>query len=236
MSYCVNCGVELENTERSCPLCGTEVINPRSPWQPPEHSFFSDKHESEPSAVSKKYVSAVLCLLLLIPMFVVVFCDLISTGGINWSPYVVGGILLMMVWFLFPLFFKRYLVAVFLPLDALCTALYLLLIEVTTGGEWFLSLALPMCVAACAFSLLYVMLFRNRKDTTLLVRLAAAFFMLGVFAMVIELILNTFLQKPFMLLWSQYVLIPCASLTVALIVIDSSHNFKDAIRRRIFLK
>ena len=33
MSYCVNCGVELEKSEKKCPLCGVEVINPA---QPPE--------------------------------------------------------------------------------------------------------------------------------------------------------------------------------------------------------
>ena len=29
MSYCVNCGVELDHTLKSCPLCETPVINPR---------------------------------------------------------------------------------------------------------------------------------------------------------------------------------------------------------------
>ena len=33
MSYCVNCGVELEKSEKRCPLCGVEGINPA---QPPE--------------------------------------------------------------------------------------------------------------------------------------------------------------------------------------------------------
>ncbi len=28
MSYCVNCGVELESSLTSCPLCNTPVINP----------------------------------------------------------------------------------------------------------------------------------------------------------------------------------------------------------------
>ena len=28
MSYCVNCGVELEKSIRKCPLCNTPVINP----------------------------------------------------------------------------------------------------------------------------------------------------------------------------------------------------------------
>ena len=28
MSYCVNCGVELDRSAKACPLCNTPVINP----------------------------------------------------------------------------------------------------------------------------------------------------------------------------------------------------------------
>ena len=31
MSYCVNCGVELDPTASTCPLCHTPVVNPRQP-------------------------------------------------------------------------------------------------------------------------------------------------------------------------------------------------------------
>lgn len=32
MSYCVNCGVELDASASECPLCNTPVINPGS-WR-----------------------------------------------------------------------------------------------------------------------------------------------------------------------------------------------------------
>ena len=32
MSYCVNCGVELSPSEKTCPLCSVEVVNPRQPY------------------------------------------------------------------------------------------------------------------------------------------------------------------------------------------------------------
>ena len=34
MSYCVNCGVELEASLKACPLCHTPVINPKQIGQP----------------------------------------------------------------------------------------------------------------------------------------------------------------------------------------------------------
>ena len=30
MSYCVNCGVKLKQSEKVCPLCNTKVINPNN--------------------------------------------------------------------------------------------------------------------------------------------------------------------------------------------------------------
>ena len=29
MSYCVNCGVELDASANECPLCNTPVVNPK---------------------------------------------------------------------------------------------------------------------------------------------------------------------------------------------------------------
>ena len=31
MSYCVNCGVELDASATKCPLCDTPVYNPKAP-------------------------------------------------------------------------------------------------------------------------------------------------------------------------------------------------------------
>ena len=31
MSYCVHCGVELDPTARTCPLCHTQVVDPQQP-------------------------------------------------------------------------------------------------------------------------------------------------------------------------------------------------------------
>ena len=49
MSYCVNCGVELNSNEKRCPLCSTPVINPNIdnkqmdlPPYPPKSDFIVD--------------------------------------------------------------------------------------------------------------------------------------------------------------------------------------------------
>ena len=34
MSYCVNCGVELDNSAKKCALCATPVVNPNALVKP----------------------------------------------------------------------------------------------------------------------------------------------------------------------------------------------------------
>lgn len=49
MSYCVNCGVELDKTCSVCPLCNTKVINPNQPV---------DTVSPKPYPVDKGYVDS----------------------------------------------------------------------------------------------------------------------------------------------------------------------------------
>ena len=49
MSYCVNCGVELDKTCSVCPLCNTKVINPNQPV---------DTVSPKPYPVNKGYVDS----------------------------------------------------------------------------------------------------------------------------------------------------------------------------------
>lgn len=48
MSYCVNCGVELEASLRECPLCHTPVINPMEAGKDkPPSPYPTDKGQVE---------------------------------------------------------------------------------------------------------------------------------------------------------------------------------------------
>ena len=61
MSYCVNCGVELDATARACPLCHTPVQNPNRPVDaelPPP--FPSRRKEVQPA--SKKELALPIIL------------------------------------------------------------------------------------------------------------------------------------------------------------------------------
>ena len=98
MSYCVNCGVELDATARACPLCHTPVQNPNRPVDaelPPP--FPSRRKEVQPA--SKKELA-----LLISAMFasVAVLCGVLNLfflhSGRPWSLYVVGAAVMLWLW------------------------------------------------------------------------------------------------------------------------------------------
>ena len=55
MSYCVNCGVKLKQSEKVCPLCNTKVINPNNLKDKftPAYSQAVEKHKE----INKKALS-----------------------------------------------------------------------------------------------------------------------------------------------------------------------------------
>ena len=63
MSYCVNCGVELADSERRCPLCHTEVHNPRQPYDRkiPKHAY-GTANLARYTSSSKQIMEAVTAL------------------------------------------------------------------------------------------------------------------------------------------------------------------------------
>ena len=66
MSYCVNCGVELEKSEQRCPLCGVEVINPAEPFDFTDVRPYPKHVERLNARIDRRYTATFLSLLLLV--------------------------------------------------------------------------------------------------------------------------------------------------------------------------
>lgn len=124
MSYCVNCGVELDATARACPLCHTPVQNPNRPVDaelPPP--FPSRRKEVQPA--SKKELA-----LLISAMFasVAVLCGVLNLfflhSGRPWSLYVVGAAVMLWLWLVPPLLLRGMPLWVRLLLDSCAVGVY----------------------------------------------------------------------------------------------------------------
>ena len=59
MSYCVNCGVELERNAGECPLCNTPVVNPREQMRQGSAKAGADREEAAAYLASRPEVELV---------------------------------------------------------------------------------------------------------------------------------------------------------------------------------
>ena len=145
--YCIKCGVELADSERVCPLCGTRVFHPDLPCgqgEPPYPPADHPRHEE----VSRIGVLFVISVCMLLPAVITVLCDWRINGTIVWSGFAVGGLLLLYILAVLPLWFKRPNPVIFVPIDFAAIGVFLLYVNYATGGHWFLTFALPVTGAA----------------------------------------------------------------------------------------
>ncbi len=233
MSYCVNCGVELADSEKRCPLCHVEVTNPKAPWAEPAERPYSRHVDTLMKRIDRRYFATLTGLLLTIPCIITMFLDIISGGGLTWSAYVIGAVALIYIFVLLPFFFKRRHPVIFLSADCAATLLYLLFIETVNGGDWFLGLGLPITVAASICVIVPALLF-TKKTLSIIVKAGAILFAVGVFVVCAEVFisLNAFGEVRFA--WSLFALIPCAVLGVVAMVLEHRQNFKERVRKRLF--
>ncbi len=234
MSYCVNCGVELGKSEQYCPLCSVEVLNPKTPWQEPVERPYPRYLETLVNRIDKRYFATLAGLILMIPIMITILLDILDGGGLTWSAYIVGAMALIFIFVVLPFYFKRYHTVMFLSANCAAVLLYLLFIEKTNGGHWFVALGLPITVAASIAIIILALLFTKSSRMTLLKKAAGVFFATGFFVLVVEVFVRLNLQEPFTLKWSYYALIPCAVLGAAALILEHRKNFKEEVRRRLF--
>ena len=158
MSYCVNCGVELAVSAKSCPLCDTPVINPNIKITKKTDPPFPQTIVL-PKSTKNKYSAIIISLLLLIPNIVCIITNLLLTPDILGSVYVVSSC--AMVWFtgIFPVFMKSKRKYLTIAVDAIVTAAYIFVFYYYNSARtgWFWKLAVPLdvgifaCIAILAF-------------------------------------------------------------------------------------
>ena len=145
--YCIECGVKLGEAEKKCPLCNTAVYHPNYVDRPGKPLYPSEKMPKKASR--SKALNGAMIILFLIPLFVCFTADLQLDGRLEWSGYVAGALMLSYIAFALPMWFQKPNPVIFVPCNFVATALYLLYINIATGGTWFLSFALPITVGLC---------------------------------------------------------------------------------------
>ena len=237
MSYCVNCGVELAQSEARCPLCGVEVVNPADPvTQGRGPRPYPHRIERINMQVNRRYTAAFLSLLLLIPVFITIFTDAVTGGGLSWSMHVVGGALVLFTWLLLPMLLKKAHAYICILLDGFAVLLFLLLIEFIVGKqEWVVPLGLPLTALATLYALLIAFLASANRTIDLFIKTAIALTAIGIVVVGVECIIRLSTGGPLLLRWSMYALFPCIVLSGVLVMLNKRAQFKSELKRRFYV-
>ena len=232
MSYCVNCGVELGEGAKCCPLCGTEVLNPRQPVKEDAKPFYPTRKEDIPE-VSKRGSALVISSMLASVAICCALLNLVLKPDYPWSLYAAGAAAMLWIFFVPPLLWRKipFLLRVFVNMCAM--ALYVWLIALASGGiHWYIHLALPILLAAGGIGLCICWVLRNRSRLSTLITSLVG---LGLFCEIIELFVDLYLHDAWQPVWSLVVAAVSLGLAVPFIVIRFVPTLREQARRTFHL-
>jgi hypothetical protein len=174
MSYCVNCGVELDTTAEKCALCDTPVYNPTQKTEKDAHTPFS-KTPLIPTNIRQKFIALIVTYIFLIPNIVCVLLNLLINPENLWFVYVLSSSLLCWIVFVFPFFTKKLHPYLMWGFDTVAVALYVFVFHANNfgGPKWYFHIALPtiLICSICVVVFLYWIRQRKRHWTSIILHL-----------------------------------------------------------------
>ena len=234
MSYCVNCGVELESSLRECPLCHTPVINPKEADRDiPSSPYPADKGQVE--VVKRKDLGILLSVVLTATSVTCLLLNLLVFDHSLWSLLVIGICICLFV-FTFPaVYYSKTPIYVSLLADGVAVAVYLYMIAyLTPSTDWFWQLGLPIVMLVTLCMELFTFLLKKIPFSVLSGALCL-FIEIPLFCAALELMIRKMLFAPLWLTWSAVVLTVCAIIDVALITILVKKRLRNEVRRRLHI-
>jgi len=235
LSYCVNCGVELEDSEPKCPLCGVTVMNPAQENNDIIERKYPKRIETIESAIDRQFWVKIISIFLAVPILVCLLCNLLYDGKISWSVYPIGGIAVLWAFCISPFLFKKPATIKWIIIDIVAASLYLYLIQyITQSGGWFIPVALPIVLGVGFFVLLITVLIQHKKLKGLYIH-SAIFFAIGILLIGVEILIDLYQTKGIYIIWSWFVLISCVAIAFTFIFIERKKKLKEELKRRLHI-
>lgn len=232
MSYCVNCGVKLEDSLTKCPLCNTPVINPKELKKMGPISPFPTK-EGETEKVKTKDMIILTTVFLATTAICCMLLNYLVFNKTLWSIPIVGLCAFIWVIGIPPIAFEKMPIYISMLIDGLAMAGYLYMLSFMTSNKaWLTRLALPITALATVLILTFTLLIRKISSSILSVVLYF-YVLIPILCIGIELLICHYYSKPLHITWSAIVLVPCLIVDIALITILSRKRLREAVRRRL---
>lgn len=226
--YCIKCGIELSPGQAACPICHTKVCHPDFPVDENAAPYPTVPFQSE--AYNRTSIMFVLSVLVALTALGPVLLEYLLWDGITWSGYVTGSIVLLYICFLLPLWFHHPNPVIFVPCSFVAIGLFLLYINETTGGNWFLSFAFPVTGILCLLFTTLITLLRYIHRGRLYI-IGGWMISMGVYSVLLEFFIWFTFDISKFYFWSLFPLLTFFTLGMALIVIAIVKPMKESLRK-----
>ncbi len=199
MTICVNCGVELDDGLKVCPLCG------KDPVVKVEKEDITNNYPSGIIQMQRKenrrYLWELSGIIAFSGIAVCTIVDLLISRNLRWSLYC--DVSVSAAWIVLTLFLfesRKPYILVSLLMATVLTALYLIDLN-AAGKNWFFPVGLPMIIAAFITTGIIIILYRTAHFKGLNI-IASALVILSGFCIITEMILDKYLNGSVDLRWS----------------------------------
>lgn len=234
MSYCVNCGVELAEYIKKCPLCSTEVLNPNQPYDFTSTPPYPEYEAIPKQKIAPKLILGIIAIIFMLPVAVCLAADLTYDGVLGWSGYVIASLFSVYTVIASALIVHKESLFLEQIFDYTSILLLLVYVEEQSAGGWFLSFALPLL---CGFALITLLL---TFITKVLNKRILTVISIGSFAVAIMCVLSDLLIKHnfcnvISIGWSLYPFISLVIIGCVLLFIDNNKYIKRRLEKKFFI-
>ncbi len=225
MPYCFKCGVEVNNGVKNCPLCDMDlpvfkeekVVEPRYPSQ---ENVFKEIKKRRRNVFYVIFAMIVLAILVNLR-----FIDWRFNDSLTWSKYTTKYLLGSLIYmFAILQYIKNPKVNFFIV--GINTLILLFFTDIANGNiDWFYQMGIPITVLATVS--LYSLFVICTREKLLPYKIMEIIFIVGIFVIVLELIINMFLFNKMSLSWSLQTVV--CSLPLLMIIIFIPRRFYKKI-------
>ena len=205
MPYCSRCGVEVDDTVESCPLCRAPIQkfleDGQTPCRYPAEASSVPRGSRRDLMDKMRLARTVTTFGFFIPIFIVVSVDFFLNRSITWSSYVMASLLEMWLLSMLPLFLLRR-PFVIIPTAYLSALIYMFVLDVLNGNlSWAIPFGGPIMtlLAVLAAGVLMAVKFTRRKGINIAAILLSA---MVVLCIGLDILINWWLTGRFSMGWS----------------------------------
>lgn len=235
MSYCVECGVKLDESLHTCPLCCTPVINPNELYKKRNNQATTpfSVHTGEVEPICKKDVGIWLSIVFSSTAIACMILNIFMFQHNRWSVPVIGSCVILWILFCPRMFFPKIPFSLNLLISGLSIIFYeYSLTLLTKTDRWFFELSFPITLITLVLISIIGILF-HFVSRSMLATILYLFIAVGILCLFVELCIDHYLGNSLRVFWSAIVFSVCSVISIALISIMSIKRLRETVRKRL---